>query len=429
MSLFESCHALEILDSRGNPTLEVTVRSRDGFSGKAAVPSGASTGKYETLELRDGDPKRYDGLGVLKAISHVNGPLNELLQGKSVFEQESIDGEMIALDGTENKRNLGANAILGVSLAVAKCAAAAKRQPLYRYLGGLDARLLPCPMMNIINGGAHADNGLDFQEFMIRPIGAPSFSEAVRFGSEIFHALKEILKKQGFSTAVGDEGGFAPLLSSNEEALDLILSSIQKAGFRPGLDISIALDPAASEFYKNGLYFEKKKQMAQMPYKERNSMEQIAYLAALTERYPIDSIEDGLDQNDWEGWAHLTEQIGGRIQLVGDDLFVTNTRFLQRGIDAHVANAILIKVNQIGTLTETAAAIRLAKAHRYQVIISHRSGETEDTTIADLAVAFGAGQIKTGSVCRSERVCKYNRLLEIEAELGKRALFHPRSRS
>jgi enolase len=427
MSLFESCHALEILDSRGNPTLEVTVLSRDGFSGKAAVPSGASTGEHEALELRDGDARRYDGLGVRKAVAHVNGPLNELLQGKSVFEQERIDQAMIALDGTQNKSRLGANAILGVSLAAAKCAASAKRQPLYRYLGGPDARLLPCPMMNIINGGAHADNGLDFQEFMIRPIGAPSFSEAIRFGSEVFHALKSILKKQGLSTAVGDEGGFAPLISSNEEALDLMVRAIQKGGYRPGIDISIALDLAASEFYKQGIYFEKKKQVAQMPYQERDSMAQISYLGELTEKYPIDSIEDGLDQNDWEGWAHLTEQIGGRIQLVGDDLFVTNTRFLQRGIDAHVANAILIKVNQIGTLTETAAAIRLAKKHQYRTIISHRSGETEDTTIADLAVAFSAGQIKTGSLCRSERVAKYNRLLEIEAELGKRALFHPRS--
>ncbi len=415
MSLIESCHALEILDSRGNPTLKVTVRSQDGFVGQAAVPSGASTGEREAVELRDNDPKRYGGKGVLNAALHVNQTLNQHLKGKSVFEQEAIDCAMIALDGTENKKRLGANAILGVSLAVAKCAAAAKRQPLYRYLGGLQAHLLPCPMMNVVNGGLHADNGLDFQEFMIYPIGAPSFREALRYGAEIFHVLKTLIKKRGLSTAVGDEGGFAPRLASNEEVLDLIVEAIQKAGYRPKQEIAIALDPAASEFYKDGKY------------SGRATEEQIEYLSQLIEKYPINSIEDGLDQNDWSGWIQLTQRLGKRIQLVGDDIFVTNTRFLQRAIDTGVANAILIKVNQIGTLTETIAAIQLAKKHRYRTVMSHRSGETEDTTIADLAVAFGTGQIKTGSLSRSERIAKYNRLLEIEEELGKQAQFHPQS--
>jgi enolase len=412
MSLIESCHALEILDSRGNPTLEVTVRTQDGFLGKAAVPSGASTGEHEALELRDGD-QRYGGKGVLKAVSHVNGPLNNLLKGKPVSQQEAIDQAMIALDGTENKGKLGANAILGVSLAVAKCAAAVKREPLYRSLGGDGAHLLPCPMMNVINGGVHADNGLDFQEFMIRPIGAPSFREALRFGAETFHALKAILKKRSLSTAVGDEGGFAPRLASHEEALDLIMEAIHKAGYQPKRHITIALDLAASEFYKNNKY------------RNRTTDEQIAYLVSLVEKYPIDSIEDGLDQNDWAGWHKLTQALGHKIQLVGDDIFVTNTRFLQKAIELKVANAILIKVNQIGTLTETAAAIALAKKHHYRAVMSHRSGETEDTTIADLAVAFSTGQIKTGSLCRSERIAKYNRLLEIEEELGKKARFLP----
>ena len=428
MSLIESCRALEILDSRGNPTLKVWVRTRDGFVGSASVPSGASTGEHEAVELRDHDPKRYGGKGVFKAVANVNGPLNELLHGKTVFEQEAIDRAMIALDGTENKKNLGANAILGVSLAAAKCAAAAKGEPLYRSIGGKGATLLPCPMMNVINGGAHADNGIDFQEFMIRPIGAPTFKECVRWGAEIFHVLKTLLKKRGLSTAVGDEGGFAPLLSSNEEVLDLLLDAIKKAGYRPSVDVSLALDTAASEFYSQGMYLEKKRQEAGMPFKERTSEEQISSLKELADRYPIDSIEDGLDQNDWEGWIRLTQELG-RIQLVGDDLFVTNTRYLQRGIDARAANAILIKVNQIGTLTETAETIRLAKARSYRTILSHRSGETEDSTIADLAVAFNAGQIKTGSLSRSERTAKYNRLLEIEEELGKHAEFHPRSHS
>jgi len=411
--LYRAIHALEILDSRGNPTLKITVHSDDGFLGAAAVPSGASTGEHEAVELRDNDPKRYAGKGVLKAASNVNGPLNQLLKGKSVFEQEMIDKAMIELDGTENKSRLGANAILGISLAVAKCAAAVKGEPLYRYLGGPHATLLPCPMMNVINGGVHADNGLDFQEFMIRPIGAPSFHEALRYGAEVFHTLKSLLKKRGLATAVGDEGGFAPVLKSHEEALDLIIEAIQKAGFRPKEDISIALDPASSEFYKNGKY------------RNRTTAEQIDYLASLVDRYPIDSIEDGLDQNDWDGWALLTQKLGKKIQLVGDDIFVTNTRFLKRAIDLGIANAILIKVNQIGTLTETGAAIKLAKSHHYKTVISHRSGETEDTTIADLAVAFGSGQIKTGSLCRSERIAKYNRLLEIEEELGKSARFAP----
>lgn len=405
MSLIELCHAIEILDSRGNPTLKVTVRSSDGFIGQAAVPSGASTGEHEAVELRDNDPKRYNGKGVLQAVSHVNGPIHQLLKGKSLFDQEALDRAMISLDGTENKGRLGANALLGVSLAAAKCAAQAKRVPLYRYLGGPTARLLPCPMMNVINGGVHADNGLDFQEFMIRPIGAPTFREALRYGAETFHALKSLLKKKGLSTAVGDEGGFAPRLKSHEEALDLILEAIEKAGYRPKEQITIALDPASSEFYKNGKYSGK------------TTDEQIDYLTQLVDRYPIDSIEDGLDQNDWAGWERLTKKLGGRIQLVGDDIFVTNTRFLQKAIDLHVANAILIKVNQIGTLTETAAAIQLAQKHRYKTVMSHRSGETEDTTIADLAVAYGCGQIKTGSLCRSERIAKYNRLLEIEEEI------------
>jgi enolase len=405
MSLIDYCHALEILDSRGNPTLQVTIKTNDGFIGKAAVPSGASTGQYEALELRDHDPKRYLGKGVLKAIEHVKGPIAKLLKGHSVFDGENLDKQMIALDGTENKSNLGANAILGASLAIAKCAAAAKRLPLYKYLGGSNAHLLPIPMMNIINGGAHADNGLLFQEFMIRPIGAASFHEAVRYGAEVFHNLKQILKKKNLSTAVGDEGGFAPRLKNHEEALDLILEAIEKAGYKPKKDITIALDCAASEFFKNHKYDTK------------STEEHIDYLVHLTNTYPIDSIEDGLDQNDWHGWKKLTTLIGKKIQLVGDDIFVTNTKFIQKAIQEHVANAVLIKVNQIGTLYETKLAIELAQKNGYKTIMSHRSGETEDTIIADLAVAYGCGQIKTGSLSRSDRVAKYNRLLEIEQEL------------
>lgn len=423
MSRIANIHALEILDSRGNPTLKVTVQTEEGRIGQAAVPSGASTGEHEALELRDGDKSRYGGKGVLHAVQNVNGPLREKLLGKSVFEQEANDHAMIELDGTPNKGRLGANAILGVSLAMAKAAAACKGEPLYRYLGGHDATLLPCPMMNILNGGAHADNRLDFQEFMIRPCGAPNFREALRWGAEIFHSLKALLKAKHLSTAVGDEGGFAPAIDTNEEALDLILMAIETAGFKPKKEVTLALDPAASEFYREGAYVEKKRGPAG---KKRSSEEMVGYLAELVQQYPIDSIEDGLDQNDWDGWKTLTEKLGKNTQLVGDDLFVTNTRFLQRGIDAHVANAILIKVNQIGTLTETAAAVRLAERHRYGVVFSHRSGETEDATIADLSVAYRAGQIKTGSLSRSDRIAKYNRLLEIEEELGPRATFNGR---
>jgi enolase len=413
-------HALEILDSRGNPTLKVTVTTKEGAMGQASVPSGASTGEHEAIELRDHNPKRYFGRGVLQAVENVNGPIQHHLKGKSIDSQQMIDQAMIDLDGTPNKSELGANAIIGVSLAVAKAAAATKKMPLYRYLGGGEATLLPCPMMNIINGGAHADNLLDFQEFMIRPIGAPSFREAVRWGSEVFHCLKTLLKSRNLSTAVGDEGGFAPAIDSNEQALDLILAAIEKAGYIPGKDLTIALDCAASEFYENSLYVEKKRGASG---KKRTFEEQISYLKELVHRYPIDSIEDGLDQNDWIGWRLLTEMFGSKIQLVGDDLFVTNTHFLKRGIDERVANAILIKVNQIGTLTETAAAIHMAQQNHYGTIISHRSGETEDTTIADLSVAYRAGQIKTGSLSRSDRIAKYNQLLEIEDALGSAAQF------
>jgi enolase len=423
MPKIQSIHALEILDSRGNPTLEVILRADDGSVGKAAVPSGASTGEHEAVELRDSDPKRYFGKGVLKAVANVNGPLAKLLIGKDLFDQTAIDHSMIQEDGTPNKARFGANAILGISLAAAKAAAASKNLPLYHYLGGSDATLLPCPMMNILNGGAHADNLLDFQEFMIRPIGAPTFREAVRWGSEIFHTLKKGLKAHGFATAVGDEGGFAPLIDSNESALELIVQAIEKAGYKPGQDVSIALDPAASEFYvpATQTYLEKKKKEAKKPFVSRSAQELIAYLENLCSKYPIDSIEDGLDQNDWKGWQAFTAQMTSKIQLVGDDIFVTNPKFLQKGIDQKVANAILIKVNQIGTLTETLQTIALAKQHDYANVISHRSGETEDTTIADLCVATAAGQIKTGSLSRSDRVAKYNRLLEIEDELGSKA--------
>ena len=422
MPKIQSIHAIEILDSRGHPTIEVFVRADDGSFGKSSVPSGASTGEHEAVELRDEDPKRYFGKGVQKAVANVNGPLAKLLIGKEIEEQAEIDRLMIQADGTPNKMRFGANAILGISLSVAKTAAKAKKLPLYQFLGGPAASLLPCPMMNIINGGAHADNLLDFQEFMVRPIGAPSFREAVRWGAEIFHTLKKVLKGGGFATSVGDEGGFAPLLSSNEEALDLIVQAIEKAGYRPGRDVTIALDPAASEFYdpKTQTYVEKKKQLAKKPFTSRSSEQQIDYLQELCSKYPIDSIEDGLDQNDWKGWQSLTHRLK-QLQLVGDDIFVTNLKFLKKGIETKAANAILIKVNQIGTLTETLQTIALAKEHRYATIISHRSGETEDTTIADLCVATSAGQIKTGSLSRSDRIAKYNRLLEIEDELGPKA--------
>lgn len=420
-----SVHALEILDSRGNPTLEVIVRSDTGMIGKASVPSGASTGEHEALELRDGDNTRYQGKGVLKAVANVNGPLAKLLKGKDLLDQAALDHLMIEADGTANKAHFGANAILGVSLAAAKAAAACKNLPLYQSLGGPQATLLPLPMMNILNGGAHADNRLDFQEFMIRPIGAPNFREALRWGCEVFHTLKKLLKAAGLATAVGDEGGFAPQIDSNEKALDFIIQAIEKAGYKPYREITIALDCAASEFYdpQGNIYLEKKKQAAKETYASRNPREQISYLEALCQKYPIDSIEDGLDQNDWNGWQLLTKEMHKKMQLVGDDIFVTNPRFLQKGIQEKVGNAILIKVNQIGTLTETLATIVLAKKHGYRTIISHRSGETGDTTISDLSVATSVGQIKTGSLSRSDRVEKYNRLLEIEDELGPRAQF------
>lgn len=423
MSKITDITALEILDSRGNPTLEVFLRTENGAIGKAAVPSGASTGEHEAVELRDNDPKRYGGKGVLHAIANVKGPLAKLLIGKDIFDQTGIDQTMIEADGTPNKSHFGANAILGISLAAAKAAAIAKKVPLYTYLGS--SHILPCPMMNILNGGEHADNSLDFQEFMIRPIGAPSFHEALRWGAEIFHTLKKLLKASQFATSVGDEGGFAPRLPSTENALDFIVEAIEKAGYKPKTDVSIGLDCAASEFYdpKTQTYFEKKKKAAGQPFTSRSASEQITYLETLIARYPIDSIEDGLDQNDWQGWQELTSRLSKKIQLVGDDIFVTNLKFLKKGIEQKVGNAILIKVNQIGTLTETLQTIALAKKHNYATIISHRSGETEDTTISDLSVGTGAGQIKTGSLSRSERIAKYNRLLEIEAELGSTAKY------
>lgn len=405
----------EILDSRGTPTIEVDIMLENGIQGSAAVPSGASTGENEAIELRDNDHTRYNGKGVLKAVANINEKIAPSIQGLCVFEQRAIDHAMIALDGTDNKSHLGANAILGVSLAVAKAAANAMHIPLFRYIGGINAHKLPIPMMNIINGGRHSDAPIAFQEFMIRPIGAKSFREALRYGSEIFHSLKHIIKKRGLSTAVGDEGGFAPNFKSIEDVLDCIVTTIEAAGYTPGKDITIALDCASSEFYENGIYnygiFEPKG-------KRFNSAEQTDFLATLISRYPIDSIEDGMAQNDWEGWHLLTEAIGERCQLVGDDLFVTNTHFLRQGIEKKCGNSILIKPNQIGTLTETLDAIELAKNNRYATIISHRSGETEDTAIADIAVAVNAGQIKTGSLSRSERIAKYNRLLRIEEMLG-----------
>lgn len=405
METIRSIRALEILDSRGNPTLRVFMESSSGLTADASVPSGASTGENEALELRDQDPSRYFGKGVLKAVEHVNGPIQKALLGKSPLNQEEIDQTMIDLDGTENKKNLGANAILGASLVNARLKAKIEKKPLFQSIVPNNNYSLPCPMMNIINGGAHADNGLDFQEFMIRPVKAPSFQEALRWGSEIFHTLKELLHKTGYSTAVGDEGGFAPSLKSNEEALNLIVQAIEKAGYTPKEQVTIALDPAASEFYdpKTSHYL-----------KEKTTKQMIKYYEDLCKQYPIDSIEDGLDQNDWDGWKLLTKSLGDQIQLVGDDLFVTNVKFLQKGIDQKIANAILIKPNQIGTLTETLQAIELAHKHQYKTVISHRSAETEDSFIADLSVAVNAGQIKTGSLSRSDRMAKYNRLLEIE---------------
>ncbi len=414
MSLIADIHARQIFDSRGNPTVEVDVITEDGHFGRAAVPSGASTGENEAVELRDGDDSRYMGKGVSGAVNNVNERIAPELEGWYVFDQIEIDSFLNELDGTPNKSELGANAILGVSLAVANAAASAAGLPLFRYIGGSGARQLPVPMMNIINGGRHADNSVDMQEFMIMPTGAPTFSEALRMGSEVFHHLKTVLGERGLSTAVGDEGGFAPNLSSNEEAVEVILRAIESAGYSPGEDIHIALDPAASEMAKDDGYNFWKSD----PDRVRSSEEMVSFWADWADRYPIISIEDGMTENDWEGWRSLTDRVGEKIQLVGDDLFVTNTEFLKRGIDSGCANSILIKLNQIGTLSETLAAIEMAQKSGYTTVISHRSGETEDTTIADLAVATNAGQIKTGSSSRSDRMAKYNQLLRLEELLG-----------
>ena len=413
-------HAREILDSRGNPTVEVDVRLENGTLGRAAVPSGASTGEHEAWELRDGNKDRFGGKGVKKAVANVNDKIAPALKGWDALNQAKIDKKLIELDGTPNKKNLGANALLGVSLAVAHAAAAAENLPLFRYLGGPDARVLPVPMMNILNGGAHSDAPIDFQEFMIMPRGAPSFSEALRYGVEVFHALKSVLKDRHLSTAVGDEGGFAPNLSSAADALESISTAIEKAGYKLGEQIFLALDAAASEFYdsKNNVYIFNKSDGS-----KKTADELIEYYAGLCARFPIISIEDGCAENDWAGWKKLTAKLGKKIQLVGDDLFVTNVEFLRKGIAEHVANSILIKVNQIGTLTETLETIDLAKEHHYTTVISHRSGETEDATIADIAVATNAGQIKTGSLSRSDRIAKYNQLLRIEEELGDKAVY------
>ncbi len=410
-------HAREIIDSRGNPTVEADVTLESGHMGRAAVPSGASTGSREAIELRDDDKFRYLGKGVLKAVANINGEIRDALLGKDASDQAAIDQLMIELDGTENKDRLGANALLAVSMAAAKAAASAAGVSLYRYLGGENATTLPVPMMNIINGGSHADNSVDLQEFMIQPVGATNISEAIRCGAEIFHALKKVLGDRGLNTAVGDEGGFAPDLPSNEAAIEVIIEAIEAAGYTPGKDVFIAIDAAASEFYKNGKY------ELTSEGKSLTAAEFVDVLASWVDKYPILSIEDGLDESDWEGWAILTEKLGDKIQLVGDDLFVTNTKILKRGIDNNIANSILIKVNQIGTLTETFAAIDMAKAAGYTSVMSHRSGETEDATIADLAVATGTGQIKTGSLSRSDRIAKYNQLLRIAEELGDKATY------
>jgi enolase len=420
VSQIERVHARQILDSRGNPTVEVELFLRSGAHGRAAVPSGASTGEFEATELRDGGDA-YGGKGVTRAVGNVNGEIAEAIAGRDVLDQAGLDRALVELDGTPSKSRLGANAILGVSLAAARAAAAEERLPLWRYLGGEAARVLPVPMMNVLNGGAHADNSVDFQEFMIVPVGAPSFAEALRMGSEVFHALKRTLHDRKLSTAVGDEGGFAPDLDSNEAALQALVDGIEAAGYAPGEDIAIALDPATSEIFSGGAY--------ELAHEGRtlSADELAAYWADLAGRYPILSIEDGMDEEDWDGWKALTDRIGDRVQLVGDDLFVTNTERLQRGIDTGVANSILIKVNQIGTLSETLAAIDLARANGYTAVMSHRSGETEDTTIADLAVATGCGQIKTGAPSRSDRVAKYNQLLRIEEALGGDAEYPGRS--
>lgn len=421
MSLIIDVHARQILDSRGNPTIEVDVTTQNGFVGRAAVPSGASTGAHEAVELRDGDKSVYLGKGVLKAVENVNTVIAKALEGVDVFEQNAIDKIMLDLDGTENKGKLGANAILGVSLAAAKAAAQESRQPLYRYIGGVNANTLPIPMMNIINGGSHSDAPIAFQEFMIMPVGAPSFSEALRWGAEIFHTLKKILHDRGLSTAVGDEGGFAPTFAGTEDAVETVLKAIEQAGYKAGTEVALALDCASTEFYKDGKYDYKEFEGADGA--TRTVEEQVAYLVELTEKYPIISIEDGMAEDDWKGWKLLTEKIGDRVQLVGDDLFVTNTKRLQQGIDDDTANSILVKVNQIGSLTETINAVTLAQTNGYTSVMSHRSGETEDYTIADLAVALNCGQIKTGSASRSDRIAKYNQLLRIEEELGANARF------
>lgn len=425
MAYIRSVKALEILDSRGYPTVEVQITTDKNRMSRAAVPSGASTGTHEALELRDGDKERYFGKGVERACAHVNGPIAEVLVGEHVFDQARLDHLMAVADGTDNKGRFGANAILGASMALVRSGALEAGLPLYRYIGGTNGKLLPCPMMNIINGGAHADNLLDFQEFMIVPHKAPSFREAVRFGSEVFHTLKGQLKSRKEVTAVGDEGGFAPNFQSNEEALEVILEAIQRAGYKPGSQVSLALDCAASEFFDKGTkkYIEKKKRDKGGDFAERTTSEQIAYLEKLVQNYPIVSIEDPLHEEDWKGWSALTASLGNKIQIVGDDLFVTNPKFLERGIQERAANAILIKLNQIGTVTETLDTIEMAKRHGMKTIISHRSGETEDTLIADLAVGTNAGQIKTGSLSRSDRIAKYNRLLNIEAGLASSGRF------
>ena len=411
----------EILDSRGNPTIEAEVILENGAVGRASVPSGASTGENEALELRDGDKRRYNGKGVAKAVTNINERIAPVLRGCNVYDQRGLDRMMLELDGTPTKCNLGANAILGVSLAIARAAAKACGMPLYRYIGGVNAHVLPVPMMNLLNGGRHSDAPVAFQEFMIRPIGAGSIRWAVQMGAEVFSALKSVLKEHGYSTGVGDEGGFAPALNGTEEALDILVQAIKAAGYTPGTDITLALDCAASEYHRDGVYdytlFEGPKG------KKRTSAEQVDFLERLIERYPIDSIEDGMGENDWEGWAMLTERIGNRCQLVGDDLFVTNVKYLGKGIELNCANSVLVKVNQIGTLTETLDTIEMARRNGYTTIISHRSGETEDTTIADIAVALNAGQIKTGSMSRSDRTAKYNQLIRIEEELGGNARF------
>ena len=421
MSEILGVHAREILDSRGNPTIEVEVTTINGIVGRAAVPSGASTGENEALELRDGDKGRYLGKGVLQAVANVNEKIAPALVGMSIFDQVGVDKAMIELDGTATKSNLGANAILGVSLATAHAAAAELGMPLYRYIGGANAKSLPVPMMNIINGGSHSDAPIAFQEFMIRPVGAPTFREALRMGAEVFHNLKKVLHARGLSTAVGDEGGFAPVLEGTEDAIESILKAIEAAGYVPGKDVMIGMDCASSEFYKNGVYdytiFEGEKGA------KRTSAEQVEYLKGLVEKYPVDSIEDGMAENDWEGWKMLTDAIGDKCQLVGDDLFVTNVEFLKKGIEMGCGNSILIKVNQIGTLTETLDAIEMAHRAGYTSVTSHRSGETEDATIADIAVATNSGQIKTGSMSRSDRMAKYNQLLRIEEELGDEAIY------